>query len=160
METRHLDLLSENPQQTHALGAQLGTLLRPGDTILLHGDLGAGKTHFTQGIARGLGITEAVRSPTFTLVNEYHEGRLPLYHIDLYRLMGDGEIATVGVEEYFETDGVTVVEWPERGEAWLPADALHLTLTPISEQQRALHLEATGARAQALLQDFARQPCS
>lgn len=150
----HFDLYSAGPAQTHVLGARLAALLQPGDTLLLHGELGAGKTHFAQGVARGLGIEETVRSPTFTLVSEYHEGRLPLYHIDLYRLEGEADLATVGLEEYLEGDGVAIVEWPERAPGWLPDAALHLYLERSGPEQRRLRLEAHGPRAMALLAQY------
>ena len=154
MKGSALDFFSHSPAQTRRFGAHLGALVEPGDVVLLHGDLGAGKTHFAQGIAEGLGITEPVRSPTFTLINEYDEGRIPLYHIDLYRLEGDEDIATIGIEEYFDADGLVVVEWPEKGEHWLPEDALHLFLTHFDERRRSLRVEAGGPRAEALLRAY------
>lgn len=118
-------LISHNssPEATMALGEELGRQLSGGEVICLTGDLGAGKTHFAKGVALGLGITELVTSPTFTLINEY-SGRVPLYHVDAYRL-GDAEEAyDLGLEEYLYGDGVTLVEWPERVEELLPADRL------------------------------------
>ena len=111
-----VELRSDSPDQTRLLGERLGGLLQAGDVVLLHGTLGAGKTALTQGIGRGLGVTETVNSPTFTLLKE-HAGRLPLYHFDLYRLDDPAEVETLGFEQYFEGDGVCVVEWAERGEA-------------------------------------------
>jgi tRNA threonylcarbamoyladenosine biosynthesis protein TsaE len=143
-----------SPDETRALGALLGARALPGDVILLDGTLGAGKTHLAQGIARGLGIHGAVRSPTFTLVNEYRDGRIPLYHIDLYRTDGNADIATIGLDDYFEGDGVVVIEWSARGSAWLPTEALRITITPLDEQRRRFTLEAVGARTEVLLKDF------
>ncbi|MGB0388625.1 MAG: tRNA (adenosine(37)-N6)-threonylcarbamoyltransferase complex ATPase subunit type 1 TsaE [Ardenticatenaceae bacterium] len=148
------DLVSHSPAQTRQIGIELGNLVQSGDVILLYGDLGAGKTNFTQGVAEGLGISGAVRSPTFTLVNEYQEGRVPLYHIDLYRLAGDADLATIGLDEYFDEEGIVVVEWPEKGPEWLPADALHIYLNHLSDWQRSLRIKASGVRAEALLRAY------
>jgi len=108
-------LRSASVAQTQRLGELLGALLTPGDVVLLHGDLGAGKTAFTQGIAAGLGVPGTVNSPTFTILKEYF-GRLPLYHFDLYRIESPNEVTTLGFEDYFDSDGVSVIEWAERGE--------------------------------------------
>ncbi|MDQ4074915.1 MAG: tRNA (adenosine(37)-N6)-threonylcarbamoyltransferase complex ATPase subunit type 1 TsaE [Chloroflexota bacterium] len=152
-----ISFFSYSPAQTRRFGSRLGALVQPGDVILLRGDLGSGKTHFAQGIAQGLGVTEPVRSPTFTLINEYQEGRIPMYHIDLYRLEGDEEIATIGLEEYLDADGVVVVEWPEKGERWLPEDALHLYLEHVDDHSRSLTMDANSPRSEALLQAYKRQ---
>ncbi len=152
-----LDFFSHSPEQTRRLGARLGQLLQPGDLILISGPLGAGKTLFVQGIAEGLGVREHVRSPTFTLVNEYHSGRIPLYHVDLYRLNGHADLATVGVEEYLErADGVVVVEWPERAPAWFPLAALHVRLEHVDDQKRRVVMEGKGERYKALVRAFKR----
>lgn len=142
---------TDSPEATRHLGARLGSVVATGDILLLNGTLGAGKTHLTQGIARGLGIKEAVRSPTFTLINEHTEGRIPLYHIDLYRTEGNADLATIGLESYLEGDGVVVIEWAAKGSVWIPADALHITITPLDEKQRHFHLESSGAHSEALL---------
>lgn len=97
--------------ETELIGENLGKLALPGDIIAFDGDLGAGKTAFTRGFARGLGIGQAVTSPTFTIVNEYEDGRLPLFHFDLYRLGGEEELFELGFEEYFYRGGVCLVEW-------------------------------------------------
>ena len=108
-------IVSNSPEETLRLGEQWGRECKPGWVIGLTGDLGAGKTHLVKGIARGLGIASRIASPTFTLVHEYQNGRLPLYHIDLYRLDTEEQVITAGLEEYFsQADGVTVVEWAER----------------------------------------------
>lgn len=145
-----IELETNSPEETRHLGAQVGAIVMAGDVILLNGTLGAGKTHFTQGIAHGLGITGAVRSPTFTLINEHDEGRVPLYHIDLYRTEGNADLATIGLEDYFEGDGVVVIEWSAKGGAWLPADALRITITPVDETRRHFNIEGTGARSAML----------
>jgi len=116
-----------SPQETQALGAALAEELEPGTVVALHGDLGAGKTCFIQGLAAGLGIDEPVTSPTYTLVGEY-EGRLPLHHIDLYRLSGPAEALGLGLEEYFDADGVTAIEWAERADGLLPPGLLHVRI--------------------------------
>jgi tRNA threonylcarbamoyladenosine biosynthesis protein TsaE len=106
--------ISHSPEETHALGEAWGRDARPGLVIALSGDLGAGKTQLTKGIARGLGMNERVHSPTFALVNEYPQGRLPFFHLDLYRLETPEQILSAGLEEYFHPAGVAVIEWAER----------------------------------------------
>ena len=149
---------SHSPEETRALGARLGALLRAGDSVLLRGTLGAGKTQLAQGIARGLGVGGVVRSPTFTLINEYDDGRLPLYHMDLYRLEGEGELASIGLDDYVGADGVLLVEWPERAAGHFPADALRVTLDPRGPGERAITLEAGGPRAATLLDALLAAP--
>lgn len=111
--------ISNSPEATETLGAEWGRAAVSGWVIGLSGDLGAGKTQLAKGIARGLGFTERVHSPTFTLVNQYEGGRLPLFHVDLYRLETPEQIIAAGLEEYFHPDGVSIVEWPER---WMDAN--------------------------------------
>ena len=107
--------ISHSPEETLQLGKSLGSSLIPGDIILLNGDLGAGKTHLTQGICYGMGLDEGsyIRSPTFTLINEYH-GKLPIYHIDLYRIDSLEEIYSLGLEEILFNQGITIIEWAEK----------------------------------------------
>jgi len=125
------------PADTEALAAGLASELHPGDVLLLSGPLGAGKTCFTRGLAAGLGLkADAVLSPTFQLVRELRGGRLPLFHIDLYRLSGPAEAARLGLEEYFDGDGVSVVEWPERLGALAPAGAWAVALEPLESGER------------------------
>ncbi|MCX6022314.1 MAG: tRNA (adenosine(37)-N6)-threonylcarbamoyltransferase complex ATPase subunit type 1 TsaE [Chloroflexi bacterium] len=140
------------PEATAAVGEALGRLAQPGDVVLLRGDLGAGKTCLTQGLGRGLGITQPVTSPTFVLAAEYREGRLPLFHLDLYRLAGDAEADDLGLDEYFEGGGVTVVEWPDRAPGALPAEHLMVDLAHVrgNEAVRRLTVTAAGERAAAL----------
>lgn len=107
-----LTIATDSPEATREWGKNLARLLRPGDVILLAGELGAGKTTFTQGLAEGLGVKGPVTSPSFALAHEY-SGRLPLYHLDLYRLDQPQAVAAIGLDEYLEADGVTVVEWAE-----------------------------------------------
>jgi tRNA threonylcarbamoyladenosine biosynthesis protein TsaE len=106
--------ISHSPAETEDLGAAWGHEARRGWVLGLSGDLGAGKTRLVKGLARGLGISECVHSPTFSLVNIYGGGRLPLYHLDLYRLESREQITAAGLEEYIQPDGVTVIEWAER----------------------------------------------
>lgn len=151
---RTIELRSASADETRRLGALLGGLLQAGDVILLHGDLGAGKTAFAQGIGDGLGVPGAVSSPTFTLLKEY-AGRLPLYHFDLYRLDDPDELEALGFEQYFYGEGVAVVEWAERGEApgmspW-PDDVLRVTFRATGDNGRTLAVSAAGPRGAALL---------
>lgn len=108
-----MDFITRSPEQTERLGEQLAQRLRPGDVIAYLGDLGAGKTAFTRGLARGLGVRERVTSPTYTIVNEYLSGRLPLFHFDMYRLHSADDLFDIGWEDYLERGGVCAVEWSE-----------------------------------------------
>lgn len=143
-----VEIVSESPEQTRALGAALGRRLQPGDVVLLHGDLGAGKTTLTKGIAEGLGIAEYVQSPTFTLVAE-HPGctgsgePVVLYHLDLYRLSGAPELESFGYEQFLApVDGITVIEWPERAEGWLPDAYLLVQIEIAGPERRRITIEA------------------
>ena len=119
---------SFGPGDTYSLGQRLGREAKKGDIFCLNGDLGVGKTVFTQGFAAGLGITEPVNSPTFTILQQYHEGRLPLYHFDVYRIGDVSEMDEVGYEDCFYGDGVTLIEWPERIEELLPEHVVTVTI--------------------------------
>ena len=116
------------PEETYALGKSLGEAAKPGDVICLNGDLGVGKTVFTQGFADGLAITEPVNSPTFTIVQEYHDGRLPLYHFDVYRIGDISEMDEVGYEDYFFGEGVCLIEWSNLIEEILPDHMTSVTI--------------------------------
>ncbi len=157
-DASHVTLRSASASQTHRLGALLGGLLQTGDVVLLEGPLGAGKTALTQGIGAGLGIRETINSPTFTLLKEY-VGRLPLYHFDLYRIDDPDELFALGFEDYFEGEGVCVVEWADRGIAadgatlW-PANWLRIAIAADGGTKRALACTASGARGEALLPAF------
>ena len=118
---------TNNPEATEALGEKLGREARAGQIYCLSGDLGVGKTVFTKGFAKGLGITEHVTSPTFAIVNEY-EGRLPLYHFDVYRISCEEEMEDTGYEEYFYGDGVCLIEWGRLIEELLPDDTIYVTI--------------------------------
>ena len=108
-----MEYMTNAPEETEALGEKLGKLLRPGTVLAYLGDLGAGKTAFTRGLARGLGCRETVTSPTYTLVNEYLGGRLPLFHFDMYRLASSDDLWDIGWEDYLDRQGVCAVEWSE-----------------------------------------------
>lgn len=127
---------TNSPGETLALGEEVSQSLEIGDVLCLHGDLGAGKTHFVKGIARGFGIMDSkVNSPTFTLINEY-QGRLPIYHFDAYRIKSDQEILELGVDDYFFGNGVCLIEWPEKMETFLPETAVHITIHKDNETSR------------------------
>ena len=151
-------LTTETAAETGWLGERLGSLLAPGQVICLQGELGAGKTCFAQGIARGLAVTAPVTSPTFTLINEYH-GRFPLYHMDFYRLADPLELEDLGYAEYFYGAGVTLIEWPERAAALLPAERLEVLLRltdrpQVSFEQREITFKPYGAAYAALLEEL------
>ena len=112
-----MEMISHGPEETEALGEHIGRVAGHGFVLALSGDLGAGKTQLVKGIARGLGVTARVHSPTFTLVNEYGGGRLKLFHLDLYRLETPAQILSAGIAEFLSPDGMVVIEWAERLEA-------------------------------------------
>lgn len=140
-----LTISTTSAEETTALGEKLGRLLSPGDVIALFGDLGAGKTTFTRGIAVGLGLAADVHSPTFTLIHE-HLGAIPLYHVDLYRLNSEEEVETLGLEEYMYSDGVTIIEWADRMTSSLPKDRLDITLRMLGDTERELTFESESER--------------
>ena len=116
------------PEETFAFGKMLGEQAKPGEVICLNGDLGVGKTVFTKGFAEGLGITEPVNSPTFTIVQQYDSGRMPLYHFDVYRIADVSEMDEIGYEEYFFSDGVCLIEWGTLIEELLPDNTITITI--------------------------------
>lgn len=119
---------TESPEETRRIGRSLASLVSRGDLICLTGDLGAGKTNLVQGLAEGLGITEHITSPTFAIIKEYETGRLPLYHIDVYRLDGARDLEPLGYEDYFFGDGVTAIEWGDKVSELIPENALTIEL--------------------------------
>ena len=127
-----MEFVTECEQETEALGERLAGRLEPGAVVAFTGDLGAGKTAFTRGLARGLGCAGRVTSPTFTVVNEY-EGRLPLFHFDLYRLEGEDALYDIGWEDYLDRGGVCAVEWSERAEAALPRETVWVSIRRCAE---------------------------
>lgn len=145
-----LHLISHSPEQTQRLGTQLAELAQGGDVFFLCGSLGTGKTCLTQGIAWGLGVEEYAFSPSFVIAREY-QGRLPLYHIDLYRLDRIEEVMDLGLDDYFRHDSVCVVEWAENGTAVLPKENLLVRLDHMSDTERSLSLEPKGKRYSQLL---------
>mgnify|MGYP004560488049 CR=1 FL=1 len=141
---------THSPNETRELAKRLAKELRRGDVLLLWGDLGAGKTHFTQGFAAGLGIAEVPTSPTFNLVCEYHDGRLPLYHFDLYRLEEPEELEDIDYYGITEGDGVSLVEWGDKFEEAAPDDCLVLDFKVSEDGTRIIEAHATGERAREL----------
>lgn len=149
-------VITSSPEQTWRIGGLLGSRLGPGETVCLYGDLGSGKTNFAYGIAQGLEVQEQyITSPTYTFVNEY-QGRVPFYHIDLYRLKEPGELENIGFEEYIGSDGVTVIEWAEKAEHELPGECFSVYLSYVDEQSREIGFLPEGERYQKLLKELRR----
>jgi tRNA threonylcarbamoyladenosine biosynthesis protein TsaE len=155
-----LDFISHSPAQTIRIGHRLGELLRRGDTILLLGEFGVGKTHLIKGIAQGLGSSDLVNSPSFVLINEYRtgvqHGHMPIYHVDLYRIESTAELAGIGLEDAPSGDGVCLIEWAERAEGWIPSEQITIHLRHLSETKRVLRFEPHGSRYVALIEEFKR----
>ncbi|HHY36806.1 MAG TPA: tRNA (adenosine(37)-N6)-threonylcarbamoyltransferase complex ATPase subunit type 1 TsaE [Firmicutes bacterium] len=152
-----MKIITNGPAETRRLGEKLGRLLAPGDLIALTGELGAGKTILVQGIAAGMGIEGPVTSPTFLIIKEY-PGRIPLYHMDAYRLAGPEELLDLGYEEYFFGQGVTVIEWADLILDFLPPAYLRIDLdhAPGGEEKRCLVFSARGERYGKLLEELKR----
>jgi tRNA threonylcarbamoyladenosine biosynthesis protein TsaE len=148
-----LKINSPSPEATRKIGQLLGELAQPGEIFLLSGDLGVGKTCLTQGIAWGLGSQEYALSPTFVLMRELH-GRLPLYHIDLYRLDQIQEISDLGLDDYLFGQGICVIEWAEKGISVLPKDNLLIKIKYSGDNQRNLELHSQGLRYSRLLKSL------
>lgn len=142
-----MEFIVNNVEQTTELGVQIGKLANPGDIICLTGDLGAGKTHLSKGIAEGLGITDHITSPTFTIVNEY-DGRLKLYHFDVYRVNDPDEISAIGFDEYIFSDGVSIIEWANYIEELIPEEHISINITKAPEDinSRKIVIEGYGDR--------------
>ena len=132
--------ITNSPAETEAIGAALGKILRPDTVIAYRGDLGAGKTAFTRGLAKGLGCTDMVTSPTYTIVNEYLNGRMPLFHFDMYRLGSSDDLWDIGWEDYLERGGVCAVEWSENVEDAMEG-ALNVTIEKTGEESRCITIE-------------------
>ena len=141
-----MEFTTHSPQETEALGQKLGQALPAGTVIAYRGDLGAGKTAFTRGLARGLGITDPVTSPTYTIVNEYSSGRLPLFHFDMYRLHSADDLFDIGWDDYLERQGICAVEWSENVEEAME-NALTVTIQKLGEETRKITLEGGPALA-------------
>ena len=145
-----MTVITKSPEQTELLGKKLAAFLRPGDVIAYYGDLGAGKTAFTRGLAAGLGIREAVTSPTYTIVNEYLSGRMPLLHFDMYRLSSSEDLFDIGWEDYLARGGVCAVEWSENvADALTDAISITIEKDPAQLDWRKITIEG-GARFEAL----------
>ena len=153
-----LDCISHSSAQTERLGQRLGELLVPGDLILLLGTLGAGKTQFVRGVAKGLESPDLVTSPTFVLINEYQAGsrfqNMPIYHADLYRIADTTELESVGIEDVWQGDGVCLIEWAERAGERLPHEHLAVQFQYLSETKRVLRLAPHGERYQQVVTRF------
>ena len=141
-----MEYLSHNVIETEELGEKLAKCLSPGDIVAYLGDLGAGKTAFTRGLARGLGCTGRVTSPTFTIVNEY-EGRMPLFHFDMYRLPDEDALFDIGWEDYLDRGGVCAVEWSENVSDALPEDTVFVTIERHADHSDWRHITITGGNA-------------
>lgn len=131
---------TNSPVETEAIGAALGKILQPGTVIAYRGDLGAGKTAFTRGLAKGLGCTEIVTSPTYTIVNEYLGGRIPLFHFDMYRLRSSDDLFDIGWDDYLDRGGICAVEWSENV-ADAMEDAIYITIEKLGEDSRKITIE-------------------
>jgi tRNA threonylcarbamoyladenosine biosynthesis protein TsaE len=147
---KSLKLISHNPEETRNLGLRLGEFSEPGDIILLSGNLGVGKTCFTQGVVWGLGSREYALSPTFVLMREI-KGRLPLYHIDLYRLDRIEEISDLGLDDYLFGQGLCVIEWAEKGISILPAEHLLIKIDYLNDNERSFEFIPQGKHYEKLL---------
>ncbi|NLP31421.1 MAG: tRNA (adenosine(37)-N6)-threonylcarbamoyltransferase complex ATPase subunit type 1 TsaE [Clostridiales bacterium] len=132
-------IISKSEKQTEELGLKLAEELKPGTVIALIGDLGSGKTALTKALAKGLGIEEQVTSPTFTIIQEYSGGRLPLYHFDVYRLEGEEDMYELGYEDYFYGDGVCVVEWADRIKELLPKNTIYINIDYGSQENERIY---------------------
>ena len=143
--------------KTEELAKIIGEVALPGDNLVLTGDLGAGKTTLTKGIARGLGIEQMIKSPTYTIIREYDQGRLPIYHMDIYRVAASG--ADLGLDEYFEGEGLSVIEWGNLLEEALPEDYLELILekSDTDLEYRYVKLQAYGEQSEAFKQRIVEQ---
>ncbi len=147
---RRTRLETGSEDETRAFGERIGRTLEQGDVVLLRGDLGAGKTRLAQGIAKGLDVRQPVASPSYVLMNEY-PGRVPLFHVDLYRISDAGELEDLGLWDHAD-EGCLVVEWPERGDDFLPADGIEIAISEgTGPSARVMELEARGPRGEAIL---------
>ena len=135
-----MQYITNSPAQTEDIGAALGKTIKPGTVIAYRGDLGAGKTAFTRGLAKGLGCTEMVTSPTYTIVNEYLGGRIPLFHFDMYRLRSSDDLFDIGWDDYLDRGGVCAVEWSENVDDAME-DAIYITIEKLGEESRRITIE-------------------
>ena len=135
-----MEFITNSPMETEAVGVALGKIVKPGSVLAYEGDLGAGKTAFTRGLARGLGCTDMVTSPTYTIVNEYLSGRMPLFHFDMYRLRSSDDLFDIGWEDYLERGGVCAVEWSENV-ADAMEDAIRIRIEKTGDESRRITIE-------------------
>ena len=141
-----MEFITNSPQETETVGAALARVLQPGTILAYRGDLGAGKTAFTRGLARGLGCRELVTSPTYTIVNEYLGGRLPLFHFDMYRLGSSDDLWDIGWEDYLDRGGICAVEWSENVDDAMEG-AIYITIEKLGESSRRITIEGGDALA-------------
>jgi tRNA threonylcarbamoyladenosine biosynthesis protein TsaE len=148
-------LQTKSPSETIRIGKRIGGLLRTGDVVALIGELGAGKTLLVKGLAEGVGADKEtyISSPSFTLINEY-KGRIPFYHIDLYRLSEEKEACELGLEEYFHGEGIAAIEWADRISSLLPDEFLQIHIHYTGTQTRSLEIVPKGKRFEELLKEF------
>ena len=137
-------MISESREDTEKFGRELAKHLRAGDTVLLDGPMGAGKSELARGIARGLGITGSVPSPSFTILNCYSAGSIPLYHFDWWRVGDESELYDIGAEEYIGGDGICLIEWFEKGPSLLPENALKIMIRPTGDEEREIETVSLG----------------
>ena len=142
-----MEFITNSPEETEKIGAAIGKIIPTGTVLAYRGDLGAGKTAFTRGLARGLGFTEAVTSPTYTIVNEYLGGRLPLFHFDMYRLSSADDLFDIGWEDYLDRGGVCAVEWSENVADAMPDGTVYVTIQRAPEGENARKITITGGEA-------------
>ncbi|WP_413376361.1 tRNA (adenosine(37)-N6)-threonylcarbamoyltransferase complex ATPase subunit type 1 TsaE [Alkalihalobacillus sp. 1P02AB] len=142
---------TSSPEETMDFATRLGQHLKPGTVLTLEGDLGAGKTHFTKGLAKGLGVKRVVNSPTFTIIKEY-KGSMPLYHMDVYRL--DNSREDIGLDEYFYGEGLTVVEWASRIQEQLPKERLEVEIFRVGDTERKIVIRPIGAELEQLCEEI------
>ena len=135
-----MEYITNSPEETEKIGAALAQVIAPGSVIAYRGDLGAGKTAFTRGLAKGLGCGEMVTSPTYTIVNEYLGGRLPLFHFDMYRLRSSDDLFDIGWDDYLDREGVCAVEWSENVDDAME-DAIYITIEKLGENARRITIE-------------------
>ncbi len=138
--------ITNSPEETEKIGAALANILTPGTVLAYRGDLGAGKTAFTRGLARGLGYTDPVTSPTYTIVNEYLGGKLPLFHFDMYRLASSDDLWDIGWEDYLERGGICAVEWSENVDDAME-NAVYVTIEKLGEDARRITIEGVDTNA-------------
>ncbi len=145
-----MEFITHSPEETEAIGVSLGNILTPGAIVAYRGDLGAGKTAFTRGLARGLGCGDMVTSPTYTIVNEYLSGRLPLFHFDMYRLRSSDDLWGIGWDDYLDRGGVCAVEWSENVEDAME-DAIFVTIDKLDDDTRRITIQGGNAHELTLL---------